>query len=1251
MRYVSPLRHTALLILFGLLLLVGILQENVFDDVENSRAGEMRELRDEGHSVWTLLSTSRERWQTAPLTLSRHEFPYVTDAFDAEYIKRNSSPQLRDVHDTRTLTSRDFFEQIQMLRRPGRDAAQMLKLVDALTENERVAARAAAARNRHRKLWKTRRPATSLFSYLVGRGRGDGGGSNTDDDAAFGDVVEVLYPSSLPLHHLGSPASPSLASNDVQLVPYPWVPLQSAARHSGEVAAKTHTSAHADAKNSSEPAVRVSIAKGRLRSAVPHRTTTHTPTYGWDHFYIALNLWKNEEVLPDLTEALIVFLEEEVKPFFDLSTSVVVSIYATISPDRTAELILALLIPRLHAAGVRRVYATTEGSCLGYVERQPFHERIEWMACIRNKALMPLYNEGMNVFERPQRQKRDDADDGEDGLVVLFFNDILFRPQDITKLLESRAEPEMAATTRPHGWLSSVSKTSHKEADALPASATDDGHSQRSQVNTEPASPSGATSAMTTTTFDMACGMDFYFTFYDTWVTRDRLGNCFEGQMPYSADHATQDTFHRILRGKRSGDHAWETAAIPVKCCWNGVAAIRGRFFLAPRRSHRLGFPEPVAAGGAQGGASDDTAAAAEAPQVLQHPSGAVYDRIGDVHELLNKTALSRYYTRVLARRLKAKCVLWSKTRREIAALADMPFYQSEACDNSSTFMSLLQAVVSHKMRQPSAASEDWTQLRLSIQNRTLLLTVAPELARHGDAVDKAKDRGNVGPATPVTLRMAEDSVYYRARHPSLRFRHAFTPSYGAAVSGKAQVRDEVCLASECLLICQDIMHAALLQERRAPIILLNPHVRVAYSVEHFNRVISHTWFFENPYVYWGWALARRLQLWWPLSSFSTHGNSTDMRELRERGNATSAIDDWLQPASVAALSEPAMSSVQEVRLQDGDGRVRATGLVDITMLTRMDCERVVEGSMKAAVGSLLPFLRLGQLLFAAMLLLWLFRQVEADVSAAPAVGGSAARASSVEVQWWRALYHALRHFTLARRLGWRAGSVASEGLERAAAVRRGGYSRVIYFLPHLPTLLQVYRLKSHHFTKTWAAYSCGGRVRRATCVVAQALMWLLSTLCCVRLWHGSRPRRLPLTSSPRWLSSKLRQLWPHRSSASLAKLFNWRAPFSVVEAKDAYRTGPTVAEEVGEHTALRNKEGMTRSVPWSMSIPRSVTASGGNDAEMQWRRHEAAVAAAGVTDSAPASAAENPTELHHQVRSRGSNCVSRSPLPFGGFP
>ncbi|KAG5505297.1 hypothetical protein JIQ42_07504 [Leishmania sp. Namibia] len=1248
MRYVSPLRHTALLVLFGLLLLVGILQDNVFDDVENSRAGEMRELRDEAHSVWTLLSTSRARWQTAPLTLSRHEFPYVTDAFAAEYIKRNSSPQLRDVHDARTLTSSDFFEQIQMLRRPGSDAAQMLKLVDALTENERVAARAAAARNRRHKLWKTRRPATSLFSYLVGRSRGDGGGSNTDDDAAFGDVVEVLYPSSLPLHHSGSPASPSLASNDVQLVPYPWVPLQSTARHSGEVAAKTHTGEYANTKNGTEPAVRVSIAKGRLRSAVPHRTTPHTPTYGWDHFYIALNLWKNEEVLPDLTEALIVFLEEEVKPFFDLSTSVVVSIYATISPDRTAELILTLLIPRLHAAGVRRVYATTEGSCLGYVERQPFHERIEWMACIRNKALAPLYNEGMNVFER---QKRDDADDSEDSLVVLFFNDILFRPQDITKLLESRAEPEMAATTRPHGWLSSVSKTSHKEADASPASATDDGHSQRPQVNTAPASPSGATSPMTATTFDMACGMDFYFTFYDTWVTRDRLGNSFEAQMPYSADHATQDAFYRILRGKRSGDHAWEAAAIPVKCCWNGVAAIRGRFFLTPRRPHRLGFPEPVAAGSAQSGASDDAAAAAESPQVVQHPSGAVYDRIGDVHELLNKTALSRYYTRVLARRLKAECALWSETRREIAALIDVPFYEPEACDNSSSFKSLLQAVVSHEMRQPSAASEDWTQLRLSIQNRTLLLTAAPDLARHVDAADKAEDRGNVGPATPVSLRMAEDSVYYRARHPSLRFRHAFTPSYGAAVSGQAQVRDEVCPASECLLICQDVMHAALLQDRRAPIILLNPHVRVAYSVEHFNRVISHTWFFENPYVYWGWTLARRLQLWWSLSSFSTYGNSTDMSELRERGDATSAIDDWLQPASVAALSKPTMSAVQEVRVQDGDGRVSATGLVDITILTRMDCERVLEGSMKAAVGSLFPFLRLGQLLFAAMLLLWLSRQVKADVFAAPAVEGSAARARSVEVQWWRALYHALRHFTLARRLRWQAGGVASEELERAAAVSRGGYSRVIYFLPHLSTLLQVYRLKSHHFTKTWAAYSCGGTVRRATCVVAQALMRLLSTLCCVRLWHGYRPRRRPFTSSPRWLSSTLRQLWPHRSSASPAKLcYRW-APFSVVEAKDAYGTGPAVAEEVGEYTAVRSNEGMARSVPWSMSIPRSVTASGGNDAEVQWRHHDASVAATGVTDSAPASAAENPTELHHQVRSRGCNYVSRSPLPLGDFP
>ncbi|KAG5484062.1 hypothetical protein LSCM1_05916 [Leishmania martiniquensis] len=1252
MHHASLLRDAALLTLFGLLLLVGIVQDSIFDDAESSHAGEVHELRYEEHSLWTLLFTSRAQWRAAPLALSRHEFPYVTNAFVTEYINRTGAPQLSDVRDARTIASNDFFEQVQMLRRPGSGAAQMAMLVDAVRQSERVAARAEAARNRHHKSWKVRRPATSLLRFLGGQGSVDGGDRcNEEDGAASGDVVEVCYPRNLTLHHRGSSTSPPLASDDVQLVPYPWVPLPLTAQHEGATAEKAHTGECADTRmaaadrvgiaNGTGPAIKVSIPKGRLRSAVAHRATPHTPTHGWDHFYIAMNLWKSEEVLPDLTEALIVFLEEEVEPFFDLATSVVVSIYATISPDRTADLILTVLIPRLHAAGVRRVYATTEGSCLGYVERQPFHERTEWMACIRNKALAPLYEKGMNAFERSPRQEQDSADSGADSLVVLFFNDIFFRPQDITALLESRAESQMAATTRPHGWMSSASKTSREKAGASAASIHDDGHAQQRQRDTAPISPSGATSTMTATSFDMACGMDFYLTFYDTWVARDRLGKCFEGVMPYSDDHATQDAFYRIFRGTHHGNRASETASIPVKCCWNGVAAIRGRFFLTPTR--------PVTTSDTRRSATD--AAAASSPDVALHPSGAVYDRIGDVRDLLAKTALSRYYTRVLARRLMSKCKLWSKTRSEIAALTDVPFYEPEVCSNSHSFESLLHGVEDHEVRQPSAASEDWTQLRLRIENLTLLLATAPDLARRIDAASKAGGSSGMSSAAPATLRAEEDSTYYRARYPSLRFRHAFTPSYGATVSGQTQVRDGVCLASECLLICQDVAHATLLQERRAPIILLNPHVRVAYSADDFNRVIGHRWFFANPYVYWGWTLARRLQLCWPFSVL-TRGISATLSSLRELGEATSAMDDWLQSASVAAPSRPVMGTVQEVRVQDGDGRVRATGFIDIPTLTRMECVRTSGAWIVLELAFYLPLLRLGQLLFAALLLCWLGWQVKADVVVAPTLGGGAGQAGSVKVQWWRALHRALGHPQPAGRPGWRAGGVVSEESEKETAVSGGGgYGRLLHPLPHLATLLLPLSRLKPHFTKTCAAHPCGGQALRAMCVFAQSLMRLPRTLCCARLWHGCRPARRPFSNLPGWWSSMLRELSSLRSSASPAKPCHRSAPSPAVEVRDAYGGGNAAVEEASGYAAALRTEGMPRSVSWSTSIPRSVAVSGGNDTQVQWRRHDTPLGTAGGRSSNAANAAECLTELHHQLRSRNSNCASRSPLPFGDIP
>ncbi|CAG9571057.1 hypothetical protein LMJF_13_1020 [Leishmania major strain Friedlin] len=1274
MYYGSRVRHAALLVIFGLLVIIAVLYDNVFDDVENSHAAELQEMRAEAHSVETLLFTSRaSHGRAAPLALNRLEIPHVANTFVSKYINRTVAPRLSDVRDVRTLTSTEFFEQMQLWRRPGSRAKQISKLVDLLTENERVTARAEAVRQRQHKS-KTRRSVKSLFSFLSGGGKGH---SHDDDDAGSGaadDVVKVRYPSSLVLHYHGSSDSFSLTSNNVQLVPYPLVPppvttrLSEAAplppphadvigkkEFTGEGAAE-RTAAAAASDKDTNPTTTVTIPKGKVRYAVPHRTTPHTPTHGWDHFYIALNLWKNEEVLPDLTEALIVFLEEEVKPFFDLATSVVVSIYSNISPDRTAELIATLLIPRLHAAGVRTVYATTEGACLGYVERQSFHERIEWMACIRNKALEPLYEKGMSVFESlQQQQQQQQAQASADGLVVLFFNDVIFRPQDITVLLESRAEAQVAASTRPHGWVSSVTATNHEPADA--GVQDDDGDLRKHPVGTASTPPSGSTSAATGTTFDMACGMDFYATFYDTWVTRDRLGKPFGAQMPYSDDHATQEAFYRIFKHERTGDHAPEVSAIPVKCCWNGVAAIRGRFFLAPTPPHRLDFPvqgaaettartpsatssAPAAAGGAR------SEAAAHPPDVLQRPSGAVYDRIGDVHDLLNTTTLVHYYTRVLARRLQSVCVLWSLMRREIARLADIPFYKPETCDSSSSFESLLHTV-DYEMRRPSAVSEDWMQLRLQLESRTLLLSTAPDLMRLEESVVNPESEGDVESAAPVALRVEEDSVYYRARHLSVRFRHAFTPSYGATVAGHAVVRDEVCLASECLLICQDVMHAALLQDRRAPIILLNPHVRVAYNLEDFHHVAQQKWFFEHPHVYWVSTLARRLQLWWSSSSSSSvQDKGAGAGGSHEFGIATSAMDDWLNTASAAAAPGTVMRGTQKLSVQDGAGRVTATGLIDIPTLTRMDCQKSAEGSIRVAMGAFFPIVRLVQFLLAALLLRWLCWQVHVDLLvAALSVEGGAARAYSVEAQWWQALYCAVWYSSLVQQLRRLSGGVAAgerdagdnvagewEG-ERAVSGR--GFGRARHPVTSSPRALlqQLHRLQSHHVVKNSPARLCVGAVWRAAYFVAQKLVWLLSSLCCVRFWFGWCRTPLAFNTPTGCSGIKARQLWPHRRSASPAKSHYPREPSRAVVSADVFQAGPAVTGEVTGYTVTRRSEGTARPISGTVFIPRSCTASGGggNDTEVQRQHHSVSQAATGVASATPASVTENPMNSTHR--------------------
>eukprot|EP00667_Euglena_gracilis_P012151 EG_transcript_12462 len=69
--------------------------------------------------------------------------------------------------------------------------------------------------------------------------------------------------------------------------------------------------------------------------------------------------------------------------------------------------------------------------------------------------------------------------------------------------------------------------------------------------------------------YDVACAMDFYSAFYDTWVTRDLQGRVLAAFYPYGRDPDTQ----RLVRQGRP---------FPVRSCWNGLVVLKAAPFLRP---------------------------------------------------------------------------------------------------------------------------------------------------------------------------------------------------------------------------------------------------------------------------------------------------------------------------------------------------------------------------------------------------------------------------------------------------------------------------------------------------------------------------------------------------------------------------------------------------------------------------------------------------------------------------------------------
>lgn len=679
----------------------------------------------------------------------------------------------------------------------------------------------------------------------------------------------------------------------------------------------------------------------------PRVRATVKPSHGWRKFFISFNLYKNERLIPFMTQALIAFLEDEIAPFYDIATSVVVSIYANTSPDLTSPLIRSLLIPYLQKAGVEVIYATVMGVCQGYLERDPrVHGRIEWMACVRNKVLEPYYELGNKVFSSKGGADATAVDD-ERSTVVLFLNDIFFRPKDLTALLESVAEPEMEARIQPDGVV----------------------HTSAEQPKVERLVEEAPVPG---TTFDFACGMDFYISLYDTWVTRDRFGEPFSPLMPYTVEPETQAALRRIFQG----GGASRRFAVPVKSCWNGVAAIRGSFFLAPTPTHR----HYVSASVGEGRDTDPTWGSRRTPNSnatpdqIVTPSGMIYDRVSTQAA---RAVLDTYYMKIVADRLQNERQRWHQGQSLHADIGERPSLPPyDEVDPAYATVSLI-----HEARRIYNATP-------ALQRDVVVVSGEARGAPYAPLVGLWRPFR----MSKATHYEGSDGTYYRARYAAVRFRTPFAPSYGATVRHSSHlhrlsVRDDVCHSSECLLICQDIIHAALLQDGRTAVILMNPNVRVAYEFNDFKRVTSSR-LYQSPtffvfmsvltdcvhWVWWTFQTLRRplaaVQRW--TTTFVTSPGDSDqhpdkgndhfrLADVVVKGRMTSAADDWLGAE----------------RPEDSMMWVRVTGApphdvyLNITQYTSMGCFSPLRDPSRDLFGLLLWS---GRMVSITALLVWLYR-------------------------------------------------------------------------------------------------------------------------------------------------------------------------------------------------------------------------------------------------------------------------------------
>lgn len=510
----------------------------------------------------------------------------------------------------------------------------------------------------------------------------------------------------------------------------------------------------------------------------PRRRATVRPEYKWKKFYIAINLFNNEQLIPYLTEALVAFIEDELSPFFSVKDSVVVSVYSNVSPDATGVLIREMLVPRLQQAGVKKIYVTTDGVCLGHSTKTKTLNRIHWLSCCRNKVMEPLYDMGMNVFlDDPLSGTTSNSTDlDEEDFVVVFINDVYFLAEQITRLLETRTDKKLDP-------FFSVPGEIHGEKSVKEDSTT--------------LIPDGGR----VTGFDMTCGIDFYdVSFYDRWVTRDLHGVAPTKRAPYFTDDVDVSAFYSSIKeyANKTGEDTNPkekrlrgTNGIPVMSCWNGIVAIRGRFFLSPKSkavkermdkwkkpaSRHRDIPSPdhlpllLGSHRLYPTGRDQQDAACECKnsdgKYIRRPSGEVLEKVG---------------------------------YDEAEALAEHWLH-----------------VASDLVVSSASTVQDWK---------------SKHHFRHG-GVNREADRFRRD-IRKTFFDAWESGIVYRTLYPALRFRYNLIPSYGAMASNRMEVATTTCYSSECLLLCQDIAQLLYIQEQRAAVILLNPNVPVFYLFEDF---------------------------------------------------------------------------------------------------------------------------------------------------------------------------------------------------------------------------------------------------------------------------------------------------------------------------------------------------------------------------------------------------------------------------------